>query len=723
MEQRLKWPDLSSRAEAVLEWWFVQGYLEAAGFGRRDFMLSLFRQARRSDGRNGYMALLSTLEPGSGRHALVSQTSPELVEHFVEEAPPELEELGIDRPVIDAFIGEIESSGPPAPIRVEPAQTVLRTAPFEAVWGDISLAQVGDSFEIGFNLPEDGRRCLLKAQSRAAWFTEVSVGGEHGVGTMAYESCPRLSLVGSLDGIALAGEAWIDHQWGDYGWLRSPHEDQRLLGWDWFGINLEDGTDLIVMVHRDMRTGQALAGSAIVFAGGKPPRTVRDVSIAATRRWLSPATMIAYPVAWTIEIPAIAARLHFEPSADDQEIPVFGFLDAIWEGAGRVAGEIAGQRVEGRARLELHGYGYLHDFKVFQDRWIDNINRRIREFLPETLSQDDLESYLGRPRWGYDRDAHTQMLSVPIWDLLSRGGKHWRPIFGILMLQALGVDPEPYARMVSVIPELVHNASVTIDDIEDASETRRGEETLHLRYGLPTAVNMANTLYFLPLLSLSNHSHLTVGQREAIYRTIIEMFVQAHFGQAQDLYWSKLDQAARAALWEDERIGDLILQAHAFKTAAAVRATAEIACIVADADPETTRACTRFGESWGVAFQIVDDVNNFTKAPEWGKTRGEDIAAGKFTFAIHKAVERLNGADKRRLMEILACEALRRTEAGLSEAIRLVEGSGALEACRRFAKDLMDKDWPALSGALPASRHKMMLRILLTKLIDLPVET
>jgi geranylgeranyl pyrophosphate synthase/predicted secreted hydrolase len=723
MEQRLKCPDLSSQGEAALEWWFVQGYLEGAGFARREFMLSLFRQQRRRDRRDAHMLLLSVLEPETGGCRVRSQVSPELVEHFLEEAPPELEEMGIERSVIDAFVDEIENSGPPPPIRVEAAEASLRAAPFEAKWGDVLLAQAGDCFEIEFALPGDERRCLLKAQPAAPWLAEDDIGGEQGVGTMAYHSCPRLSLVGALDEMPLRGEAWIDHQWGDYGWLKGSRSDLRLLGWDWFGINLSTGTDLIVLVHRDMRSGEAVSGFGVIFEPGNRPRIVREVRIAATRHWLSPATMIAYPVAWTIEIPAIAAKLHFEPAADDQEIPVFGFINAIWEGAGQVAGKIAGQRVEGRARLELHGYGYVHDFKIFQDRWIERIDHGIRDFLPESLSDGTLESYLGPARWAYDRNAHTQMLSVPIWDLLSRGGKHWRPIFGILMLQALGVDPEPYARMVSVIPELVHNASVTIDDIEDASDTRRGEETLHLRYGLPTAINMANTLYFLPLLSLSNHPHLTVGQREAIYRIIVEMFVQAHFGQAQDLYWSQLDPASRAAAWKDERVGDLILQAHAFKTAAAVRATAEIACVVADADPATTRACARFGESWGVAFQIVDDVNNFTKAPEWGKTRGEDVAAGKFSFVIHKALDRLAGADKQRLTEILACETLRRTQAGLNEAIGLIEASGALAACRRYAKQLMDEDWPAFSRALPASRHKMMVRILLTKLIDLPVET
>lgn len=723
MDQRLTWPDLSSRASAALEWWFVQGYFEADGPVRRDFMLSLFRQARRSDGRNGHMLLLSTLDPQTGQHHVRSQVSPALVAHFLQEAPRELRQLDIEQTTIDAFIGEVESSGPPAPIAVAGARASFRASPFEAAWGDVSLAQIGDTFELGFELPEDGRRCLLKAQSRAAWLSEDVMGGRRGVGTMAYQSCPRLKFAGALDGLAISGEAWLDHQWGEYGWLRGPPGEARLLGWEWLGVNLDDGTDIIVLIHRDVRSGEAVSSFAVFFDAGKRPRILHEASVTATRRWLSPATLIEYPVALIVEIPAIAAKLEFAPSADDQEIPVFGFINAIWEGAGRVAGEIAGRPVAGRARLELNGYGYIHDFKVFQSRWIERIDRGIRDFLPETLDAAHLQAYLGPPRWGYDADAQTDMLATPIWDLMSRGGKHWRPIFGILMLQSLGVAPEPFETMLAVIPELIHNASVTIDDIEDASETRRGDETLHRRFGLPTTINMANTLYFLPLLTISNHPHLTVEQRESIYRTIIEMFVQAHFGQAQDLYWSKLDRAQRAAAWKESRLGELILQAHAFKTAAAVRATAEIACIVAGADAATTRACARFGESWGVAFQIVDDVNNFTKAPEWGKTRGEDVASGKFTFAIYKAVERLAGADRRRLAEILACDKLRRSEAGLAEAIGLVEASGALECCRRDARDLMQRDWPAFSRVLPASRHKTMLRILLAKLIALPVET
>lgn len=720
MQQRQCWPDLSAHSASKLEWWFVQGQFESGNDERRCFMLSLFRQAPKQGGDDVHMALLSVLDPQSGRHYARSQVSPRFVENFLNEAPSLLRKWGIEDRLAESFIDELNESGVPAPIRIESSLPDVTSGPFEAIWGDILLRQNDNTITIGFTSPEDGRSCFFEATSCCGWLAEESFGGGGGVGEMAHHSCPRLELTGTIENIPICGNAWIDHQWGDFGWFRGADGDPRLLGWDWFGINLSNGTDLIVLVHRDMRSGQAHAASASVFRNGKQIEAVEDVTTTATRHWLSPETMIDYPVAWDIDIPSISASLKFEPATDNQEIQVFGFISAIWEGTGTVSGRIGKQSVSGNARLELQGYGYIHDFKAYQDQWIDRIDRNIKTFFPATLDHAKLCSFLGPPRWNYDTSAHTEMLSKPVWDLLARGGKHWRPIFGILLLEALGIEAGPFETALSVIPELEHNASVIIDDIEDASQTRRGDQTIHLKYGLPTAINAANTLYFLPLLSISGHEHLCTEQREAIYRAFMEMFVQAHFGQAQDLYWSKLDPARRAELWHDENLGDLILQAHTFKTAAPVRVTAEFACIIAKADQETRIACTRFAESIGIAFQIIDDVNNFSNTQGWGKVRGEDIIEGKFSFAIHKAVHLLEGANRKRLTEILASEELRRTEAGLNEAIRLIENSGALEACRHYAQELMDKDWPAFSRVLPASRQKLMLRILLTRLIDLP---
>ncbi|MBZ0217350.1 MAG: polyprenyl synthetase family protein, partial [Fimbriimonadaceae bacterium] len=272
------------------------------------------------------------------------------------------------------------------------------------------------------------------------------------------------------------------------------------------------------------------------------------------------------------------------------------------------------------------------------------------------------------------------------------------------------------------IPEFIHNGSVIIDDIEDGSETRRGDETIHRRYGVPAAINAGNMLYFLPLLSLSDHPHLSARQRADIYDVIVKMFVQAHIGQAQDLFWSKPDLVRGTPFWQADDLDQLILQAHAFKTAASVRAISEVVCIIAQTDPALRDICSRFGESWGVAFQIVDDINNFTTRPEWGKVRGEDIAAGKASYVIHKAITMLEGVERSTLIDILENPKIRNSEPGLRRGIELVERSGALKACRAEAKALVETEWQTFSNVLPQSQSKILIRLFLTNLLDLPFE-
>jgi len=714
-------PDLSPHPASSLEWWFVQGHIKSDKLGRREFMLSFFRQAGKQTRQDGHMLLVTSLDVATGKHSVLSQVSKELVENFNHDAPGDIEKSGIDQKIASAVLKEMKASGPPRPIHTQEEAVCIGVKPPSIEWRDFSLQQRDDCIEIAFTLPGEELVCRLTAAPEANWFEGRDLGqGE--LGTMAYDCCPRLQLSGTVAGESVKGQTWFDHQWGGYGWMRAAGESSSVFGWDWLGITLDDGRDLIVMVHRNMRTHEPVSRFAILFDGMRPPEKIEDVTITGLTEWRSLETMIDYPIHCRIEIPQLAANLEFTPDVDDQEIPVFGLINAIWEGAGRIAGEIDGSKVSGRARLELHGYGYLLNFDDYKDKWVERIDRVITDFLPKQLDQSHLVQHLGEPRWGYDAKAQTAMFSQPVWDLLSRGGKHWRPIFGYLLLDALGTDVGPYETMISTITELVHNGSVIIDDIEDTSLKRRGEETIHLRYGLPAAINAGNTLYFLPLLSIAQQGDLDLEQRDAIYRSINQMFVQAHFGQAQDLYWSKLDPARRRELLDDEATGPLILQAHAFKSAAAVKATAELVCIIAKSEQKVTNVCCRLAESWGVAFQMVDDINNFSTSQRWGKVRGEDVIEGKFSYVIHKAVRLLQGDTKQRLLDILTSKELRHSEAGLEEAIMLIETSGSLEACRDEANRLIAEDWPAFSAALPSSRSKFMIRVLLEKLIGAPFE-
>ncbi|MCK7506071.1 MAG: hypothetical protein MZV70_19670 [Desulfobacterales bacterium] len=154
---------------------------------------------------------------------------------------------------------------------------------------------------------------------------------------------------------------WLDHQWGSYGTLRTGILDGR----DWLGINIEGGLD-------PHRRGPSWTWSARSPCRASPSSSSRDASLTGCQtftslqlEWRSAASMVDYPIGWHIAVPEIDAEFEFRPSVQDQEIPVFGLVNAIWEGAGQVEGTIAGRAVAGRARLELHGYGHLLISRAF----------------------------------------------------------------------------------------------------------------------------------------------------------------------------------------------------------------------------------------------------------------------------------------------------------------------------------------------------------------------
>ena len=85
-----------------------------------------------------------------------------------------------------------------------------------------------------------------------------------------------------------------------------------------------------------------------------------------------------------------------------------------------------------------------------------------------------------------------------MWDFLDQGGKRWRPALFYFIAEALGADMEKIKDFM-IIPELIHNGTIIIDDIEDGSETRRGEPCLHIKHGEDLAINLGNTMYYMPM--------------------------------------------------------------------------------------------------------------------------------------------------------------------------------------------------------------------------------
>lgn len=172
-----------------------------------------------------------------------------------------------------------------------------------------------------------------------------------------YVSVTRLAASGSRKAggktEALSGSAWFDHEWGP-GAL--PAE---AAGWDWFSLQLDDGSEL--MLYRMRRAdGSATGASSGTFvpARGAPQRiSWPDVSLEPLGLWTSPRSAARYPSGWTIAVRSIGLAATVTPLLADQELVTMRSTGVTyWEGACRVEGTRAGRAVGGRAYVELTGY-------------------------------------------------------------------------------------------------------------------------------------------------------------------------------------------------------------------------------------------------------------------------------------------------------------------------------------------------------------------------------
>jgi geranylgeranyl diphosphate synthase type 3/geranylgeranyl diphosphate synthase type I len=696
-----------------MEWWFVQGFYDGECTGRREFMAALFRCNHKLPDAHAFSMLLSVLDPVSGRASSLSQVDPATCAMFVNAVRTSASN-GFDPVLLRALADEVAECGPPHPLRNETTPVEIASAPFRVKWNGFELAHAANAFALNFTEPETGRRCrfhLTPAHSRIHLADIAVVGNE----AMDYLSYPRLVLSGEVDGEAVRGQAWLDHQWGSHGWMMG----EGVLGWDWLGIQLDDGHDLLVMSHREQRRQQCLCQYAVLLNATGPARLIRELDLTPTTWWTSPTTRTRYPLAWRLVIPDLELALDFTPSVNEQEIPMLSPIRAVWEGAGRVTGTWRNQAVAGRARLELHGYAYQTDLRQLLDGMAQRIRQHLEDYLPRRIDQPAMERYVGSDHGLRDAAVQTTMIATPLWDLLDRGGKRWRPIFGFLLLEALGIRREPYESLISCMAELAHGGSLVIDDIEDNATVRRGAEAIHLRYGLDVAINAGNTAYFLPMTLLRDYPHLSDAQRLELYRILSRVYVRAHLGQGQDIYWSKSLTPDQLRLWRNDSLLLRIIEMYEQKTAASIEGLAECSGVIANADATMRQACADFGRALGVAFQIVDDIVDFSAERIARGQGGRDLIEGKLTYVICRALQRLPECDYDRLATILCSKTLRQQTTIIAEGIELVRRSGALAASAQDARTMVHEEWSRLSTLLPSSEPKTTLRILWSHLLSL----
>ncbi|MCW4047138.1 MAG: polyprenyl synthetase family protein [Candidatus Bathyarchaeota archaeon] len=344
------------------------------------------------------------------------------------------------------------------------------------------------------------------------------------------------------------------------------------------------------------------------------------------------------------------------------------------------------------------------DVAKFLEEKAPLIDKAIEKYIPRKFSEKSVLFKVTPPRYSYNLETLNKAIAEPVWDILDRGGKRWRPALFLLICEALGGKAADCLDF-AIIPEVVHNGTLIIDDIEDSSELRRGKPCTYRIYGVDIAVNAGNAMYYLPLLPLmEKKAQLPPEKLRDIYEVYVQEMINLSMGQAMDIAWH------RGIANADDLSEEDYLQMCAYKTGTLARMAAKLAAVLAGANRELVEKLGRFAESIGVAFQMQDDVLDLTGKEFAAKKGGvgQDITEGKRTLMVIYTLKKASSMDRKRLIQILnmhtSDQALR------DEAIAIMQKYGAIEHVKQTATRMVEESWSEAEKLLPTAEAKEKLK-------------
>jgi predicted secreted hydrolase len=224
---------------------------------------------------------------------------------------------------------------------------------FNEAWRATTLPD--GSWRIAARSGDDAIDLVLRARKPPAVHGEngVSVKAE-GVGYAShYYSMTRLEVSGSVNGRRCTGEAWMDHEFGS----SALRETQQ--GWDWFSVQLDNETELMLYVirRRDGTPDTTSSGSLVTSDGTVIHLRREQMRIEPTARWRSPKSGATYPMGWRIAVPQFRIALTLTPLLENQELMTRQSTQVTyWEGAVGVSGTFSNVAVRGEGYVEMTGY-------------------------------------------------------------------------------------------------------------------------------------------------------------------------------------------------------------------------------------------------------------------------------------------------------------------------------------------------------------------------------
>ncbi|HEY6056892.1 MAG TPA: lipocalin family protein [Candidatus Limnocylindrales bacterium] len=325
----------------LMEWWYYTGHLRDASGRRFGFEFVVFR-AERGDFPVSWASHLAITAESADRFAYGQRSE---IGGHVDRSPRSAAATptGFDLALTGADPTDPATLGRPVWQMAGSNGRDRLTAALAA--DEAAAAGVPGGLGIDLALATDRPPAL---HDRDGWIDFGSAGGSY------YYSRTRMAATGSVtfDGLTsnVTGTAWFDHQWGDFISVGG--------GWDWFALNLDDGTDVTLSLVRSPDGSLPLVYGTLVAPNGTTRHLARsDFSVRSTGSWTSARTAAVYPAGWLVDLPERRLTLELAPTVAAQELDTRATSGVVyWEGSQRVSGTLAGRPIGGEAYVELTGY-------------------------------------------------------------------------------------------------------------------------------------------------------------------------------------------------------------------------------------------------------------------------------------------------------------------------------------------------------------------------------
>ncbi len=317
--------DHGSHEEFRTEWWYFTGNLTTAGGRRFGYQYTLFRTALSPETlerdskwatRQVYMA-----------HFALTDAEGETFHAFERFSRGAAELAGVTARPFRAWLDDWEIRGDDNP------------PPFQLL---VAEGGTGIELELDSSKPPvlNGDRGLSqkgRQPGNASYYYSLTRMPTRGTVTVGYKT------------FEVQGSSWLDREWS------TSVLEEGQVGWDWFALQLSDGTDLMLYQLRRIDGGvDALSSGTLVTAeGATRTLTSSDFSIEPRAHWTSPATRVRYPSRWRLTVPEARIDLEVTPLLPDQELAL---SFRYWEGAVSLQGSSGGEPVTGQGYAELTGY-------------------------------------------------------------------------------------------------------------------------------------------------------------------------------------------------------------------------------------------------------------------------------------------------------------------------------------------------------------------------------